>query len=91
MINNNGDNGGPLATTEYIRPGEDSVPGPDLPLATSDGSLIQLNDSTLLMIGGTASSGVRTNTYYFDIETEAWTPGPELPLPKYTIRYFLGS
>jgi hypothetical protein len=67
---------GPTKTTELVSL-TGTRPGPDLPLEVYYHCLVSLNDTTVLLIGG--NDGTRSKaTFYFNSDSETWTPGPSL-------------
>ena len=47
--------------------------------------LVKVNDTNLLLIGGTLDnnpSGATANTYFFNILENTWIPGPPLRTPR---------
>ncbi len=57
--------------------------GPLLPETLYKHCLAKINETTAMLIGGVGCPGVqedcnKNQTYYYDIEFQTWTPGPEL-------------
>ncbi len=76
--------GGPspgTKSTEYIdiRSGN-AIPGPDLPEAMSGHCLVKIGQNSAMLIGGLYYSPTRfvKQTWFFDIDDETWTRGPDL-------------
>ena len=80
-----------LSSTEYILRNGESVKGPELPLNLGGHTLISINSTFSMFIGGETfnSEGGTTIdlTYYFDHYNQAWFDGPRLN----HARYFHGS
>ncbi len=72
-------------TTEYVNPGpsgSQSVYGPDLPESRHSHCLVQFDQETYMVIGGYASSGMTSSTYFFHVGNQSWTEGPELSIKR---------
>ena len=60
------------------------VQGPELPVDMSHHSLVQINSTVSLLIGGMTSSDLYSRkTYYFDHIKEQFLQGPELNIGRY--------
>lgn len=73
-----------LMSTEFIElhGGSGSTsPGPDMPIALDGHSMVSLNSTTAMVIGG-YSNGWSSKTFYFDLNSSFWTNGPELKSPR---------
>ncbi len=74
-----------VKSTEYISPKNGSRPGPDLPARLFHHCLVQVNDSTLLLVGGISNQREDSkDSYYFDVNLEIWTRGPDLAIARHT-------
>jgi len=62
---------GELVATEFVDTSGTVTPGPDLPEAMVYACLVQIDASTIFIMH-------QANTYFFDIPTQAWTPGPTM-------------
>ena len=51
------------------------VPGPELPVRMNGHCIVQLNQSTVLFMGGSPN---RKKTFFFDIPSQTWTDGPDM-------------
>ena len=78
-----------LYTTEYITPNGDTLPGPNLPIKLMEHSVINVNSTHALVIGGRTygSSGEPVNkvintTWYFDHKDQTFTEGPKLNMKR---------
>ncbi len=90
-------------STEYVTPFQETVKGPDLPVKMDQHCIVNIDDRTLLFMGGTIPNGgfslasVRVSfscltfmnsklnsfqTWFFDIEDEVFTPGPDMLSPR---------
>ena len=75
--------GGFVADTEIIDFVQNTTsPGIDLPLPMYGHCLVQINETTILLIGG-KSSEVLSRTYFLQEDSEQWVSGPELEFPRY--------
>jgi len=45
--------------------------------------MVKINSSTVLSIGGYNGSNVAQNTYFYNIQTNKWRPGPPLQTPRH--------
>lgn len=69
---------GYLDTSEFITL-EGSRPGPNLPISVASLTLVAINDTCSMLIGGETPGGVDSNsTFYFQHEGQIWTQGPDL-------------
>ena len=60
------------------------VQGPELPIDMGAHSLVQINSTVSLLIGGITSSDlISRKTYYFDHIKEQFLQGPELNIGRY--------
>ena len=71
-----GSTGIPIRNSTEFLSGSDSKPGPDLPSRNIGFSSVKINDSTVMIIGG--SGEMEKRTYFFDLTDQKWTRGPEL-------------
>ena len=79
-----------LSSTEYILKTGESVKGPELPLTLGGHTLISINSTFSMFIGGETFNSEGTTldlTYYFDHYNQVWFDGPRLN----HARYFHGS
>ena len=69
-----------LKTTEYVSPGSETAQGPDLPYGLSGACIAAINESTLILVGGYSNEPADSirKSWYFDIESETWSEGPEM-------------
>ena len=51
------------------------VKGPDLPVPMAGHCIVQLNQSTILFMGGAPNF---KKTHFYNIETQTWTDGPDM-------------
>ncbi len=54
------------------------VKGPSLPRGVSNHCLVQINSSTLLLIGGYDGHTQRRETYFFNMRSQEWISGPRM-------------
>ena len=74
-----GQNGNDLRSTEFIKLGQPSVKGPDLPFAISYHSMIQYDKKSIYIIGGGQNGLLFKNTWIVDPTNEfKITKGPSL-------------
>ena len=76
-----------LSSTEYILKNGESVKGPELPFNLGRHTLISINSSLSMLIGGETynSEGgtIIDLTYYFDHHNQVWFDGPRLNHARY--------
>ena len=76
-----------LSSTEYILKTGESVKGPELPLTLGGHTLITINSTFSMLIGGETynlDEGTTIDlTYYFDHYNQAWFDGPRLNRARY--------
>ncbi len=67
-------------TTEFVNPKTGSRPGPDMPVGLAWHCIVKVNDTTVMILGGwEVQRQIRTrDTYFLDIQSQAWTRGPSL-------------
>lgn len=69
---------GMLDTSEYITHNSSS-PGPNLPLPLKAHSMLSINDTHSMLIGGESSQkSIQDSTYYFNHVIQEWINGPKL-------------
>ena len=69
-----------LSSSEYVWSNGTSTPGNDMPLPIGLHSMVAINDSTIMVIGG-YNGGHLDNTYYYnpmDDKSTNWIDGPSL-------------
>jgi hypothetical protein len=67
-----------VQSTEFVQL-NGTKPGPDLPQGVSYHSLVSLNDTTVLLIGGyLADKTYSKATFYYNTDNQTWTEGPSL-------------
>ena len=67
-----------LASSEYITL-EGSIPGPEMPIPFCYHTLVAINKTCSMIIGGMTTGPVTLQTvYYFENEGENWSHGPDL-------------
>jgi hypothetical protein len=65
-------------STEFVQL-TGTTPGPDLPLGVAFHCLVSLNDTTVILIGGSLQDGTRSKaTFYHNTDHKTWTDGPSL-------------
>ena len=74
-----------VSSTEYILKNGESVKGPELPLAVSDHTVIGINSTFSMVIGGTLDirNGIDF-TFYYDHYNQVWYDGPYLNIRRST-------
>lgn len=75
-----------LKTTELIQfnGGSGSTsPGPEMPITLSTHSMVVLNTSTAMIIGGWHATISSAKTFYLDMNTFTWTNGPDLKTARH--------
>ncbi len=76
-----------IKTTEYFTPGQDpaSTYGPELPNGLRLHCMVAINESTLLLTGGTSNedSNSKFKSWFFDLGSEVWTEGPQMQYEHY--------
>jgi hypothetical protein len=70
-----------LATTEIVTL-TGSKFGPDLPYALYDHCMVKINEGTIMMTGGEHIYGITNAVFNYDIESQTWTPGPDMISPR---------
>ncbi len=67
-------------TSEYASLDSDTVYGPDLPYVLGRHCMAAINESTLILTGGSSNEESRSQykSWYFDVYSETWTEGPEM-------------
>ena len=72
-----------VSSTEYILKNGESVKGPELPLAVSDHTVIGINSTFSMVIGGTLDmrNGIDF-TFYYDHYNQVWFDGPYLNIGR---------
>ena len=77
----------PFSSTEHILKNGESVKGPELPLTLGGHTLITINSTFSMLIGGETynlDEGTTIDlTYYYDHYNQAWFDGPELKIARY--------
>jgi hypothetical protein len=68
-----------LSSSEIIDSYGSVTPGPELPLPLYQHSMININDTLMLIIGGFSSGNIaQKKTYFVDKQNQEWSDGPEL-------------
>ncbi len=77
-----GQNG--VMSTELIAPGQDPIPGPDMPARLEYHCAVKLAHDTVMIIGGVDADDTDRNakSWIFDPIEEAFVPGPKLTVGK---------
>ena len=78
----NYDNNLPLSSTEYILKNGESVKGPGLPHGLAAHTIIGLNSTISMFIGGVIESDAIDLTYYYDHVNQVWSDGPRLNVAR---------
>lgn len=65
-------------STEFIFANGTIVNGPDMPLPLFRHTMTKITDDSGILVGGDNESGFKKSTYFFDIPSMTWTPGPPL-------------
>ena len=72
-----------LSSTEYITKNGDTVRGPELPLALAGHTVVGINSTLSMLIGGTSDGQNAIDlTYYYDHFNQAWSNGPKLNIGR---------
>ena len=72
-----------LSSTEYITKNGDTVTGPELPLALAGHTVIGINSTLSILIGGTSDGQNAIDlTYYYDHYNQVWSDGPKLNIRR---------
>ena len=76
-----------LKSTEYILESGESVVGPDLPMPVSNHAMVNVNETHVLIIGGTKKinsthSIAMDKTWYFNHVTQEFINGPNLRIAR---------
>ena len=72
----------PLKTTEFVKT-DLSTRGPDLPVPMMQHCFVKVDSNLALLIGGeTTEKSVLNNVWYYDIQAQAFTPGPPMSSPR---------
>ena len=72
-----------FSSTEYILKNGESVEGPELPLGLAGHTVIAINSTFSMFIGGVIESRNSINlTYYYDHYNQAWFDGPRLNIAR---------
>ena len=69
--------GGRDNTTVNVTPAG-SNPGPDLPLAVDGHCLLQINSTTVMMIGGVTVGSYSKQSWILNLESGLWIRGPDM-------------
>ena len=72
----------PLSSTEYILKNGESVKGPELPHGLASHTVIGLNSTFSMVIGGVIESDAIDLTYYYDHYNQVWSNGPRLNVAR---------
>ena len=72
--------GKPTPSSEYISILEGINPeaGPDLPIPVTDHAVVSLNQTTIMVIGGSLGLLTTEKCFYYSLMTQKWTAGPSL-------------
>ena len=72
-----------ISSTEYILKNGESVIGPELPLGLVGHTIIGINSTLSMVIGGDIESRNSIDlTYYYDHHYQVWTDGPKLNIGR---------
>ena len=72
-----------LSSTEYITKNGESVRGPELPLTLAGHTVIGINSTLSMLIGGTSDGHNAIDlTYYYDHYNQVWSDGPKLNIGR---------
>ena len=78
-----GDEDNFLSSTEYVTKNGESVRGPELPLTLAGHTIIGINSTFSMLIGGTSDGQNAIDlTYYFDHYNQVWSDGPKLNIGR---------
>ena len=68
-----------FSSTEYILKNGESIEGPKLPIGLAAHTVVGINSTFSMFIGGFISIGTSTDlTYYYDNYNQVWFDGPKL-------------
>ncbi len=73
-----------LKSSEFITPGQPSIPGPDYPGGNRWAiQMANLNSTTLVASGGVSGTEFSSNdNYYFDVPSKTWSRAPNLSVSR---------
>ena len=78
-----GDEDNFLSSTEYVTKNGESVRGPELPLTLAGHTVIGINSTLSMLIGGTSDGQNAIDlTYYYDHYNQVWSDGPKLNIGR---------
>ena len=69
--------------TEYIQIDGTVSPGPDLPLKIYGHTILSINKTHSILIGGTSINGYSNKTWFYNHSKKYWIPGPVLMIGRY--------
>ena len=69
----------PFSSTEYILKNGESIKGPELPLGLAGHTVISINSTVSMFIGGLTEGETSIDlTFYYDHYNQVWSDGPRL-------------
>ena len=72
-----------FSSTEYILENGESIEGPKLPIGLAAHTVIGINSTFSMFVGGNNPLSLGTDkTYYFDNYNQVWFDGPRLNFPR---------
>ena len=72
-----------FSSTEYILENGESIEGPNLPISLAAHSVVGINSTLSMFIGGFISGGKSIDlTHYYDNYNQVWFDGPKLNFPR---------
>ena len=72
-----------LSSTEYILKNGESIEGPNLPIGLAAHTVVGINSTFSMFVGGFITLGTSTDlTYYYDNYNQVWFDGPRLNFPR---------
>jgi len=71
------------STEEFDVDSGTSTAGPNMPLGIAYHCAVKVNDTTVLIIGGSDGSSELSSSYFYNAELETFTAGPSLTVARY--------
>ena len=72
-----------FSSTEYILENGESIKGPNLPIGLAAHTVVGINSTFSMFVGGFISGVTSTDfTYYYDNYNQVWFDGPKLKFPR---------
>ena len=68
--------------TEYIQIDGTVSPGPDLPLKIYGHTILSINKTHSILIGGNSIDGYSNKTWFYNHSKKYWSPGPALMIAR---------